>query len=121
MSEQRVGGILQLQVNGAIYDAKGNFSYNLGRGKKEAVLGADRVHGYKEMPQVPFIEGAITDNETIDLDELVSMKGVTVSLKLANGKSIMLRNAWFAGEGTGSTEEGEFPVRFEAKTGEEIS
>lgn len=120
MSDQLVGGLLQLQVNGEIYNAKGNFTYNLGKPKKEAVIGADRVHGWKGVPQVPFIEGAITDNENIDLETLVTMKDATVSLRLANGKSIMLREACYAHEGTGSTEEGEFPVRFEGKSAVEV-
>ena len=62
MANNRVGGIIELKVNSSLLSAKGNFTYNIGRNKKEAVLGADNVHGYKEMPQVPFIEGEITDN-----------------------------------------------------------
>lgn len=121
MSDQRIGGTIQFQINGAIYDAKGNFSYNPGRGKREAVLGADRVHGYKESPQVAFIEGEITDNENVDLPSLLDTKDATVHLALANGKAFTLRNAWYAGEGTVTTEEGAIPVRFEAKTGEEVA
>jgi len=36
-----------------------------------------------------------------------------VTLQVANGKTIVLRNAWFAGEGTVQTEEGNIAVRFE--------
>jgi hypothetical protein len=32
----------------------------------------------------------------------------------------VLRNAWFAGEGTGNSEEANFPVRFEGLSGEEV-
>lgn len=117
---QRRGGIIQLQVNGEIYDAKGNFTYNLGRPLREAIVGADGVHGFKETPQVAFIEGEITDRGTLELDKLVSMTGATVTLELANGKVIVVRDAWFAGEGTGNTEEGNIACRFEGKGGEEI-
>lgn len=121
MSGQRRGGLIQFQVGGVIYDAKGNFTYNLGRSKKEAVIGSDAVHGYTEKPQVPFIEGEITDRGTLDLAALVDSTGVTVTLELANGKVIALRDAWYAGDGTGNTEEGNIAVRFEGMTGEEIS
>ncbi len=47
MASQRRGGLLQLQVNGGIYDAKGAYSYNLGRPKREPVIGADGVHGFR--------------------------------------------------------------------------
>ena len=120
MAQRRVGGIIQVQIQGEIFDAKGSFTYNLGRPMREAVVGADTVHGYKEMPQVAFIEGVITDRQTLDLDSLVRARDVTVTLQLANGKVIALRDAWFASEGSATTEEGEIAVRFEGKDAEEV-
>lgn len=117
----RVGGIIELKVNGSIFSAKGNFTYNIGRPRKEAIVGADRVHGYKETPQVSFIEGEITDRTTLDLEALTKTDGATVYLRLANEKLIVLRQAWFAAEGTGNTEEGNIGVRFEGMSGEEIN
>lgn len=118
---QRRAGTIQLQVDGEVFDAKGNFSYNLGQPKREAMVGSDRVHGYKETPQVPFIEGEITDRATLSLKSLVTMKGVTVTLTHANGKVISLRNAWYAGEGTGNTEEANIDFRFEGMSAKEVS
>lgn len=117
---QRRGGIIQLQINGEVYDAKGAFSFNLGRPIREAIIGADGVHGYKETPQVAFIEGEITDRGNLDLERLVGTTMATITLELANGKVIALRDAWYANEGTGNTEEGNIPVRFEAAGAEEI-
>lgn len=117
----RVGGIIELKVNGSIFSAKGNFTYNIGRPRKEAIVGADRVHGYKETPQVSFIEGEITDRTTLDLEALTKTDNATVYLRLANEKLIVLRQAWFAAEGTGNTEEGNIGVRFEGMSGEEIN
>jgi len=116
----RVGGIIELKINGAIMSAKGNFTYNIGRPLRESVIGADRVHGFKETPQAAFIEGEITDRDTLDLEALVNTTDATVYLRLANGKVIVLRQAWFAAEGTGNTEEGNIGVRFEGMSGEEI-
>lgn len=116
----RVGGIIELKINGGIYSAKGNFTYNLGRPRREAVIGADNVHGYKETPQVAFIEGEVTDRDTLNLESMVTTTDATIYLRLANGKLIVLRQAWFAGEGTGNTEEGNIAVRFEGISGEEI-
>lgn len=118
---QRRGGTISLMTNGELQDAKGSFSYNLGRPKKEAIIGADGVHGYKETQQVPFVEGAITDRGTLDLEALVNFKDGTVTLALANEKIIVLRDAWYAGEGTVTTEEGEIAVRWEGKNAEEIT
>jgi len=118
---QRKGGIIQVQVNGEVFQAKGSWSYNLGRPKREAIVGTDTVHGYKETPQVSFIEGEITDRGDLDLAVLVSLIDSTVTMTLANGKVIVLRDAWYAGEGTGNTEEGNIGVRFEGLGGEEIA
>jgi len=120
MASQRRGGIIQVQIDGEVLDVKGNWSYNLGRPKMEGIIGADTVHGYTEKPQIAFIEGEITDSDEMDLEKLVTMKNGTVTLDLANGKMIALRRAWFAGDGTGNTEEGNIEVRFEGKSAEEI-
>lgn len=117
----RRGGIMYLKVDGEIYDAKGAFTYNLGKPKNEAILGADGVHGYKSTPQVPFIEGEITDRAGLDLASLCETDEATITLELANGKVITLRDAWYAGEGTGNTEEGNIGVRFEGLSADEVS
>ena len=114
----RRAGTIFLQINGEIFDAKGAFTYNLGRPRRETIVGADRVHGYKEMPQTAFIEGEITDRGTLDLDSLLGLDNATVTLELANGKVIVLRNAWFAAEGTVNTEEAAIGVRFEGEADE---
>lgn len=119
--KNRVGGIIAFKINGDIQFAKGNFTYNLGKPKREGVVGADAVHGYKETPQIPFIEGEITDRKELSLEDLVTMDEETVTLELANGKVITLSEAWYAGEGTGNTEEGNIACRFEGMSAEEVA
>lgn len=120
MSLQRRGGIVYLKVNGERYDVKGNFSYNLGRPQRESIVGHDGVHGYKEIPQVPYIEGEITDRGDLDVVGLLETSEATITLELANGKVVVLRDAWFGGEGEIETEEGVIKVRFEGLSAEEI-
>jgi hypothetical protein len=120
-SPNRRAGTIFFKVDGQQYDAKGNFSYNLGSEKREAIVGSDAVHGYKATPQAPYIEGEITDRAGLDLKALQALDDVTVTLDLANGKTIVLRNAWFAAEGKVQTEEGNAEVRFEGRSAEEIS
>lgn len=117
---QRRGGLISFQTNGEIQDAKGSFTYNLGRPVREGIVGSDRMHGFKETPQPGFIEGALTDRAALDLNALVTLKDATITLELANGKVIALRNAYYASEGSGTTEEGEIAVRFEGEA-EEVS
>jgi hypothetical protein len=108
----RVGGIVSVQSDGEIYKAKGKFSFNLGENKREPVIGQDGHHGFKEIPQAAFVEGSITDDGSVDLKSLVTGTGKTITLELANGKNFSLKNAYFAEEGTGDSEEGEIPVKW---------
>lgn len=116
----RVSGLLEVAVNGKLVQTKGSWTYNAGARKREAIVGADRVHGYKELPQVPFIEGEITDASDFDLVEFLNLDDATIHLSLANGKSFTLRDAWYAGDGNVQTEEANIQVRFEGLSGEEI-
>lgn len=118
--EQRRGGIIFVKVNGTQYRAKGSYTYNLGQPKRDAIVGSTAVDGYKEVPQIPFIEGEITDDPTVDLQALVTAENATITLELANGKVITLRDAWFAGEGTGNTDEGNIGVRYEGLSADEV-
>ncbi len=121
MSEQRIAGMLEFNIEGVPYDASGNFSYGLGVPKKEAVMSNGKVIGYKETPTVPFIEGEVIDRANLDVKALFSIKDKSIYLKLGNGKLISLREAWYAGEGTGQTDEAKLQVRFEGLDAEETA
>lgn len=117
----RRGGLIQIQVGGVLQDAKGEFTYNLGNPVRSAVIGSDGVHGFTEEAQPAFIEGKITDRGSLDVANLQKTENATVVLVLANGKHVMLSNAWYAGEGSITTGEGEIDVRFEARSGSEVA
>lgn len=113
MANQRRGGLIQIKVNGAIMDAKGDFTVNLGGPKREAIIGVDGIHGFKETIQVPFIEGAVTLAADTDIDTLINLEDATIVSEESNGRTVVLQGAWYAGEGSWTTGEGELPVRFE--------
>lgn len=120
---QRRAGIIFFKIDGAQYDAKGSFTYGLGKPTRESIVGSDGLHGYKEMPTAPFIEGEITDRKELNVDALASITDGTITLELANGKVVVLRSAFHTNKDglTGQTEEGNIPVRFEGASAEEIS
>jgi predicted heme/steroid binding protein len=113
-NKNRRAGIIYVKVNGGLVEAKGAFTYGLGSHKREHIAGADGIHGFKETPQVAFIEGATTDSADLDLKTLREADAETVTLELNNGKVITLSDAWFAADDTANTEEGEIPVRWES-------
>lgn len=118
----RRAGIVSFKINGQIYPVKGNIAYSLGKPTREAIVGHDRVHGFKELPTAAFCELEITDGSNISLDELADVTEATITIELANGKIVILRNA-FAINPDGlsvGTEEGNVSLRFEAEEAEEI-
>lgn len=114
MANKVVGGLLALKLDGAVYSAVGSFTFNQGLPVRTSLIGATGVDGYSQAPQAAFIEGEIRDGSEIDLAKLVQADEITVSLELANGKTFVLSQARYIGEGTGNTAESNFPVRFES-------
>lgn len=106
-----IGGILALKIDGVVYSAVGNFTYNQGLPLRADLLGATSVDGYTETPQAAFIAGEIRDSTDVDLEKLATATDVTASLELRNGKTFVLANAWYAGEATGNSEQANFPLR----------
>lgn len=119
---QRKGGIIFFKIDGVQHQAKGNFSYGLGKPQRTAIVGADGVHGYSELPTAPFIEGEITDSADLSLDELANVKASVATLELANGKVISLKDCWNTNQDglSGNTEEGNIAIRLEGISAEEI-
>lgn len=113
-------GLRALKIDGLEYDVIGNVNYNLGSPMREGLVGSDKVHGYKERPQIPFMELEIRDSVDLDIKTLQAITQSTITLELLNGKTLVYRNAWHAGEGNGGTEEGNISARFEAESAEEI-
>lgn len=121
MADNRVAGIFYFKKDGKIIAVKGSWTYNLGQPKREAVLDSTgKNQGYKEIPQVAFMEGDGINTRSLDLVALLNTTGATGTLELANGKVIVLRNAYHAGEGNVGTEDSNVALRFEGDSAEEI-
>lgn len=116
----RRAGTIYFKVNGVRQEAKGDYSYHLGVPKRTAIVGADGIHGYTEEVQPPYIEGEITDRQSLDVKAFQTIDGAQVTLELANGKVIALRDAWYAGDGKVSTKEANIAVRFEGLSADEV-
>lgn len=109
----RVGGLISIAKNGTRLDAVGSFDWNDGTAIKTGMVGHDRVHGFQELPSIPFIEGEIRVTPDLNPREVKETRDATITLEIPSGHVVVLRGAWFAGEGTASTEEGNMGCRFE--------
>ena len=119
--QRRVAGIAYLKIDGRQYETSGAFTVNSGQPMREGKLGTARVAGYTEKPQIPSIEGKIILTPGLKLVNLTQLTGVTLTVEAPNDSTFILRDAWFSGEGTYSTEEGEVAFKFEGAGFEEIT
>lgn len=112
----KLGGICTLDINSLVVPLKGEVSVVLGVPMKESIVGVDgSIHGYKEETRVSSIEGTISLKADVDWEAIQNTKNANVVLRMPNGRTFLLSNAHFAGEGGMTTEESEMEVRFEGE------
>ena len=119
MAYERIAGTISFLINGTVYNAAGDFTYDLGAPKREMLIGPDRVHGYKETPKVPYIEGDLRDAKTVNVGTLTRLDNAEITLELANGKVVTLSGAAFCGDGTVTTADAVIKARFEGVSAKE--
>jgi len=120
MANNRIAGVAYVKYDGRQLPIKGSWEVGFHKLKREGISGQDRVHGYKEMPAVPFLKGDISSTAEVSLPVLLAITDATVTLEAANGKTYVLRNAWTADEYTLQTEDGKIAVKFEGMDIDEI-
>lgn len=110
---QRIAGIAYLYVNGNQLALKGNFMVSPSPVERTMIAGQDGVHGYQELPRVPFISGDVSTVPQINVDDLDGQTDVTVMAQLANGKVYTLANATCKAGLEINTRDGQMAVRWE--------
>jgi hypothetical protein len=113
----RLAGVAYLTVNGQNYMLAGDLTYSTAKFSRESLTGQDQVHGYAEKPRAPFISATLRDAGDLTVDDFNSMTNHTITLELANGKTIIGRNMWTVEAQEVKTTEGTFEVKWEGFTG----
>jgi hypothetical protein len=116
-----IAGTAFLKVDGNQYPLKGNFTVSSSALERAGIAGQDYVHGYQELPRVPYIEGDVSTLPEINLETVDATVDATVTAELINGKVYVLRNAWCKGPLDINTRDGQFRVRFEGLSCDEVS
>jgi len=110
---QRFAGTAVLIVGGVQVNLRGNFTVSPSRVERTMIAGQDRVHGYQELPRVPYIEGDISTTPDLNLADLEAQVDVTVVAQLANGKQYSLQEAACKANFEDNTRDGQVRVRWE--------
>jgi hypothetical protein len=118
---ERIAGIAFLKVDGNLYPLRGNFTVSPSPIERTGIAGQDYVHGFSELPRVPYIEGDVSTVTELNVEVVASIINSTVTAELANGKTYVLHQAWSRAAFELNTREGQFRVRFEGVGCDEIS
>jgi hypothetical protein len=117
---QRVAGTAFLMVDGGQQRVRGNFLVSPNAFERNMLAGQDGVHGYQELPRVPWIECDLTTVQELNIEDLEAQVNVTVVAQLANNKQYSLGNATCKGGIEINTRDGQCRVRWEGEFAEEI-
>ena len=118
---QRFAGIAFLTVDGNQLALRGNFTVSPSAVERTMIAGQDGVHGYQELPRVPYIEGDLSAVPGLLLDDLEGQTDVTVVAQLANGMQYTLTGGTCKAGFEENTRDGQLRVRWEGLACQEIS
>jgi hypothetical protein len=93
----RVAGVAYLFVGGnqpAQYPLRGNFTVSFSGLDRAGIAGQDGIHGFSELPRVPYIEGDITLMRELNVEDIETITNATITAELANGHRYILKEAW---------------------------
>jgi hypothetical protein len=116
-----LAGFFQIKVNGVLMDGMGDFEIEYGPPKRTSMFNsAGQFVGYKEEAQPRAIAGKVTDSKRLKLKDLFAATNATCTYHKTNEKVVVLRNAFYAGDGKESTADAGIDFRMEGEGIEEI-
>jgi hypothetical protein len=107
-------------IDGNQLPLRGNFTVSPSPLERTMLAGQDGVHGYQELPRVPYIEGDISMMPGISLEDILLQVDVTVVAQLANQMQYSLTGATVKGGFEENTRDGQVRIRWEGLACEEI-
>jgi hypothetical protein len=118
--QKRIAGVTKVRADSIAFNLGGTVTVSPQTVMREGLVGLSGVAGYREMPRVPFIEIEVHADANFSLEVVEALTNATVQAELANGKSYILSQAWFAGESSIGAAEGVVTLRFDGVTCDEV-
>ena len=101
-----LAGTAYFSINGKRRRLSGEFSWQPSTSTREALIGMDGFHGYKQKPAAGMIKAKLRDGSDVSVTDLGNMAGVTITVELANGKTVSGSNMFTTEQPTVEAEEG---------------
>jgi hypothetical protein len=118
---ERIAGIAFLTVNDEQVLVRGNFVVSPSVVERTMIAGQDGIHGFQELPRVPYIECDMSTPRNYYLENLLEQTNSTIIAQLANGMQYTLTQAVCKGGFENNTRDGQVRVRWEGVTCEEVA
>ena len=115
-----IAGVGSLTLDGSQLAIKAAMTIAPDSLEREGIAGQDRVHGYKEMPRVPYIEAELSLQHMQSVGDMILVTDSTLVAQLADGRTYALRNCWYVGKTEIATADGQWRARFEGMSCTEI-
>lgn len=115
-----IAGVGSLTLDGTQLAVKANMTISPSPLTREGIAGQDRVHGYKEMPAVPWMEADLSVQHGFPIEDMNLDVDSTLVAQLADGRVYVLRNCWYVGRTEINTQDGQYRARFEGFACQEI-
>jgi hypothetical protein len=110
---QKIAGVAFLTVGGVQMRLRGNFTVSHSMVERTMLAGQDGIHGYQELPRVPFIEADISTTPDFDITALDGQVDVTVLAQLADGWYYQMTDSICKAGLEQTTRDGQARVRWE--------
>jgi len=116
----KFAGIAFVSVDGVQFALRGNLTVSPSPVERTMLAGQDSVHGYQELPRVPYIEGDFSTLPGLSLESILAQTDTTVIAQCANTYEYVLHNAVIKGAFEANTRDGQVRIRWEGLNCEEI-
>lgn len=115
-----LGGVAQLRIGDTVLLFREGLKHNFQKYEKKGVMGRDTIlHGKTLTPKVPFVEGEFSHDGSLSTKDYEALSGDLVAAQF-DGSTIVLRNAFVAGDIEIDDDDGKVKLRFEGASGEEL-
>jgi hypothetical protein len=116
----RFAGIAFVMVDGNQLPVRGNLTVSPSPVERTMIAGQDSVHGYQELPRVPYIECDVSTLPDLPLEDLEAQTNVTVVAQNANRMQYSLIGATCKAGLEINTRDGQARIRWEGLAMQEI-
>jgi hypothetical protein len=116
----RVMGRAQIKADGKIFDSHRGATLDIGGVSRESVVGANKVHGFKEAVKQAKIELEISIKAGTSLAEIGRWDDVTVTFEADTGQTWVLSNGWVTEPPTLTDSDGKAKIVIEGPPAEEM-